>query len=111
MPNKPSWRLRRRGAVCLKGSNRNAPGTQTPAFDAGYKTPKPALIILQSIPRPFDLHHSITLLARPELHQVRKPRPIVDNVPHDPLEPQPQVRRRNAQECRTRETARSRVPM
>jgi hypothetical protein len=55
-----------------------------------------ALIILQSITRALDLDHSIAPLLRPKLHQIGKSRAVSLHVAHDPFEPKPKMRGRDA---------------
>src|ERR1700722_2344224 len=72
---------------------------------------EPPLIILQSIARALDLHHAIPRLVRPELHQVRKSRPILDHITQDPFKPKPQMRRWKAMQRGTEQRVVQEAPV
>src|SRR5450631_1711213 len=50
------------------------------------------LVILQSIAGGFHFDHSIALIQRPKLHQIRKSRSVRLNVTHNPFKPKSQMR-------------------
>jgi len=62
------------------------------------KLQESALVVLQAISRTLDLDQPVAPLVRPELHQIRKAGAVLHDVPHDPLEPPPQIRCRKARE-------------